>query len=122
MRVMVLVKATEESERGFVRSAWTEEMMAAMGRYNAELREAGILVAAEGLKPSSEGRRVVMEGDRRKVVVGPFEPAGELVAGYWLWEVRDLEEAMAWALRCPHPMPGGGVIEVRPLFGRSDLE
>ncbi len=115
MRVMVLVKATEDSERGDLPTAWTTEMMAAMGRFNDELREAGILRAADGLTPSSQGKRIAFDGPRRTVIDGPFADPGELVAGFWLWEVKDLDEAVAWAKRCPNPMPGPSEIEIRPL-------
>jgi len=122
MRVMVLVKATEESEKGFVRTAETTAMMEAMGKFNEELRDAGILRAADGLKPSSQGKRVAFDGPGRTVVDGPFGEAGELVAGFWLWEVKDLDEAVAWVKRCPNPMPGPSVIEIRPLYEMSDLQ
>ena len=119
MRVIVLVKATADSERGFEPDAWTTEMMAAMGRFNDELRAAGILLAAEGLQPSAQGRRVAFDGPHRHVTVGPFAPARDLVAGYWLWQVKDLDEAVAWVRRCPNPMPGPSEIEIRPLYALS---
>jgi hypothetical protein len=122
MRVMVLVKATEDSEKGLLKTAWAEEMMAAMGRYNDELREAGILVDADGLKPSSEGKRIAFDGAGRTVIDGPFANAGELVAGFWLWQVKDMDEAVAWVKRCPNPMPGPSVIEIRPLYEMADFE
>ena len=121
MRVMVLVKATDDSEKGLLPSAWATEMMAAMGRFNDELQRAGILLAAEGLKPSSQARRIAFDGKNRQVIDGPFEPPGEQVAGYWLWQVKDMDEALAWALRCPNPMPGPSQIEIRPLYEASDL-
>lgn len=121
MRVMVLVKATEDSERGFVPTDETRAMMEAMGRFNDDLAEAGILVAGDGLKPSSAGKRVAFDGAARTVIDGPFAPAGELVAGFWLWEVRDLDEAVAWVKRCPNPMPGPSEIEIRPLYEAADL-
>lgn len=121
MRVMVLVKATEDSERGFVPTDETRAMMEAMGRFNDDLAEAGILVAGDGLKPSSAGKRVAFDGAARTVMDGPFAPAGELVAGFWLWEVRDLDEAVAWVKRCPNPMPGPSEIEIRPLYEAADL-
>lgn len=121
MRVMVLVKATADSEKGVMPTAWTREMLAAMGRFNEELRAAGILLAAEGLVPSSQGRRIAFDGSRRTVIDGPFAPVEELVAGYWLWQVRDLDEAVAWAQRCPNPMPVPSHIEIRPLYEAADL-
>jgi len=121
MRVMVLVKATEDSEQGFLPTAWSTEMMAAMGRFNDELRQAGILRAADGLKPSSEGRRVGFDGPRRTVTDGPFATPRELVAGFWLWEVKDMDEAVAWVKRCPNPMPGPSEMEIRPLYELADV-
>jgi len=116
MRVMVLVKATEDSERGLAPDAWTRAMLAAMGRFNDELRAAGVLVAAEGLQPSSCGKRVAFDGASRTVIDGPFAATSELVAGFWLWEVADMAEAVAWVERCPNPMPGPSEIEIRPLY------
>lgn len=121
MRVMVLVKATAHSEAGVLSTAWTAEMLAAMGRFNEELRQAGVLVAAEGLKPSSFGKRVAFDGPDRTVIDGPFARTEELVAGYWLWQVRDMDEAVAWARRCPHPMPERSELEIRPLYEAADL-
>jgi hypothetical protein len=122
MRVMVLVKATEDSEKGFVHT--TEEMaaMAAMGRFNDELRKAGVLLAADGLKPSSHGKRVAFDGPGRTVIDGPFAETRELVAGFWLWEVKDMDEAVAWVKRCPNPMPGPSEIEIRPVYEMADLQ
>ena len=122
MRVMVLVKATEDSERGFVPTAETMAMLEAMGRFNGELAEAGILRAADGLKPSSQGKRVAFDGPGRTVSDGPFAATRELVAGYWLWEVKDMDEAVAWVRRCPNPMPGPSEIEIRPLYEMADLQ
>lgn len=122
MRVMVLVKATEDSEKGFTRDPWTTEMMAAMGRFNDELRKAGILLTADGLKPSSQGKRVAFDGPGRTVVDGPFPDARELVAGFWLWDVKDMDEAVAWVKRCPNPMRGPSEIEIRPLYEMADLQ
>ena len=119
MRVMVLVKATEDSEQGILPSA---ELLAAMGRFNEALAQAGILRAGDGLKPSAQGRRVAFEGDRRTVTAGPFAATRELVAGFWLWEVQDLDEAEAWVKRCPNPMPGPSEIEIRPLYEAADFE
>lgn len=121
MRVMVLVKATADSEKGFEPTPWTKAMMAAMGRFNDELRAAGILIDADGLKPSSHGKRIAFDGERRTVIDGPFPNAGELVAGYWIWNVRDMDEAVAWAKRCPNPMPGPSEIEIRPFYEAGDL-
>ena len=122
MRVMVLVKATEDSERGFLHTAGEAEMMEAMGRFNDELRKAGVFVTADGLKPSSHGKRVAFNGAGRTVIDGPFSAPGELVAGFWLWEVRDMDEAVAWVKRCPNPMPGPSEIEIRPLYEMADLQ
>ncbi|AJR24705.1 MULTISPECIES: YciI family protein [Sphingobium] len=121
MRVMVLVKATEDSERGFVATPETRAAMEAMGRFNDELAEAGILLAADGLTPSSQGKRIAFNGPNRTVIDGPFAQARELVAGFWLWEVKDMEEAVAWAKRCPNPMPGPSEIEIRPIYDLADL-
>lgn len=122
MRVMVLVKATEDSENGTLPSA---ELMEAMGRFNEELRQAGILRLADGLTPSSHGKRVAFDGPARTVISGPFAQTGaqarELVAGFWLWDVRDMDEALEWVKRCPNPMPGPSEIEVRPLYEMDDL-
>ena len=121
MRVMVLVKATEDSEKGFLPTPESMKAMAAMGRFNDELRKAGILRAADGLKPSSEGRRVGFDGPRRTVTDGPFATPRELVAGFWLWEVKDMDEAVAWVKRCPNPMPGPSEMEIRPLYELADV-
>ena len=121
MRVMVLVKATDDSEQGFQPTAESSAMLEAMGRFNEELAKAGILRAADGLKPSSEGKRVAFDGPGRTVVDGPFAATSELVAGYWLWEVKDMDEAVAWVKRCPNPMPGPSEIEIRPLYEMADL-
>jgi hypothetical protein len=118
MRVMVLVKATDDSEKGFLP---TTEAFEAMGRYNDELRNAGILRAADGLKPSSHGKRIAFDGTGRAVIDGPFAETRELVAGFWLWEVKDMDEAVAWVKRCPNPMPGPSEIEIRPLYEMADL-
>ena len=118
MRVMVLVKATADSEAGALPSA---DLLAAMGRFNEELTAAGIMLAGEGLKPSSQGKRVAFDRDERIVIDGPFAETKELVAGFWLWQVKDLDEALAWAKRCPNPMPGPSEIEIRPLYEMSDF-
>jgi hypothetical protein len=123
MRVMVLVKATEDSESGFdPKSPESQAMMEAMGRFNEELRAAGILRDADGLKPSSAGKRVAFDGPRRVVIDGPFAETKELVAGFWLWEVKDMDEAVAWVKRCPNPMPGPSEIEIRPLYEMADWQ
>ncbi|MGX9393247.1 YciI family protein [Nitrobacteraceae bacterium UC4446_H13] len=122
MRVMVLVKATEVSEQGFRSTPETAAMMEAMGRFNEELRKAGIFVAADGLKPSSHGKRIAFDGAGRTVIDGPFAAPRELVAGFWLWEVRDMDEAVAWVKRCPNPMPGPSEIEIRPLYELANLQ
>ena len=113
MRVMVMVKATEESEAGVMPST---DLLEAMGKYNEELVKAGIMLAGEGLHPSAKGTRVAFDGPNRTVIDGPFAETKELVAGYWLWEVKDLAEAVAWVKRCPNPMPGPSEIEIRPIF------
>jgi hypothetical protein len=121
MRVIVLVKATEDSEKGFLPSTWATEMMEAMGRFNDELRNAGILLMADGLRPTSQAKRVGFDGPSRSVIDGPFTETRELVAGFWLWEVKDMDEAIAWVKRCPNPMPGPSEIEIRPLYEMADL-
>jgi hypothetical protein len=118
MRVMVFVKATEDSETGVLP---TPEMLAAMGEFNDELIKAGILREADGLRPSSAGKRVAFDGAQRLVTDGPFAETRELVAGFWLWEVADMDEAVAWVKRCPNPMPGPSEIEIRPLYEMSDF-
>jgi hypothetical protein len=122
MRVMVLVKATEDSEKGFVRTPETMKMMEAMGRFNDELEKAGILRFADGLTESSRGKRVAFDGPGRTVIDGPFAHPRELVAGFWLWEVKDMAEAVAWVKRCPNPMPGPSEIEIRPLQELADFQ
>ena len=122
MRVMVLVKATAKSEKGFVLDAQTRTMMAEMGKFNDALRAAGILVTADGLKPSSAGKRVAFDGAGRTVSDGPFAHPEELVAGFWIWDVKDMDEAVAWVKRCPNPMPGPSVIEIRPFEAIEDLQ
>ncbi|MBW3608339.1 MAG: YciI family protein [Actinobacteria bacterium] len=118
MRVMVIVKATPESEAGQLPST---ELLAAMGKYNEELAKAGIMLAGEGLQPSSKGARVRFEGSERSVVDGPFAETKELIAGFWLWEVRSMEEAIEWVKRCPNPMEGESEIEVRQVFEADDF-
>jgi len=119
MRVMVIVKATANSEAGVMPS---EKLLAEMTEYNEELAKAGIMLAGEGLHPSSKGRRVRFAGGKRTVVDGPFTETKELVAGFWLWQVRSMEEAVEWLRRCPDPMPGEeSEIEIRPVFEASDF-
>ncbi|WP_181702582.1 YciI family protein [Chthonobacter albigriseus] len=118
MRVMVLVKATADSEQGVMPSA---ELMEAMGKFNEELVNAGVMLAGDGLHPSSKGKRVAFDGTSRTVIDGPFAETRELVAGYWLWEVRDMAEAVEWAKRCPNPMPGPSELEIRPLYEMADF-
>ncbi|EHM00849.1 DGPF domain protein [Acetobacteraceae bacterium AT-5844] len=118
MRVMVLVKATAESERGEMPPT---ELLEAMGRYNEELANAGIMLAGEGLKPSSQGKRVAFDGTGRTVIDGPFAATSELVAGFWLWQVKDMAEAVEWVKRCPNPMPGPSEIEIRPIYEAADF-
>ncbi len=121
MRVMVFVKATEDSEAGMKPSAELTDMFEAMGKFNEELVNAGVMMAGDGLKPSSHGKRVAFDGPGRTVIDGPFAETRELVAGYWLWEVKDMAEAVAWVKRCPNPMPGPSEIEIRPLYEMSDF-
>lgn len=118
MRVMVMVKATRSSETGVMPS--TEEM-AAMGRFNEELVKAGVMLAGDGLHPSSRGKRVRFSGPGRTVIDGPFPETKELVAGFWIWQVKSLEEAVEWVRRCPNPMPEDSEIEIRPLFEAEDF-
>lgn len=113
MRVVVFVKATADSEAGALPSA---ELVEAMGKYNALLIEAGIMVGGDGLQPSSAGKRVLFDGEERTVTDGPFAETKEVVAGYWLWEVKDMDEALAWVKRCPNPMPTKSEIEIRPVI------
>ena len=119
MRVMVIVKATKNSETGVMPG---EELLTAMGKYNEELVKAGIMLAGEGLQPSANGKRVRFSGGRRTVVDGPFAETKELIAGFWLWQVRSMEEALEWARRCPDPMPGEDAeLEIRPIFEAEDF-
>jgi hypothetical protein len=123
MRVIVLVKATEDSEKGFIPTTEMKEMMEAMGRFNEELINAGIMQPGDcdGLKPSSYGKRIAFNGTSRTVIDGPFAEPRELVAGFWLWEVKDMDEAVAWVKRCPNPMPGPSEIEIRPIYEADDF-
>jgi len=118
MRVMVMVKATSDSEAGSMPST---KLLEAMGNYNQELINAGIMKAGEGLHPSSEGKRVRFEGASRTIVDGPFPATSELVAGFWLWDVKDMDEAVEWVKRCPNPMLGESEIEIRPFFEAEDF-
>lgn len=121
MRVMVFVKATEESEKGVAPTPEAMEAFAAMDKFTEDLVKAGVFVAAAGLKPSAEGKRIAFDGARRTVIDGPFAEARELVAGFSIWEVKDMDEAVAWAKRCPNPMPGKSEIEIRPFYEVADL-
>jgi len=118
MKVTVLVKATPESEAGQLP---TQELLAAMGEFNESLVKAGIMVAGEGLKPSRLGKRVHFSGKTRTVTDGPFAETKELVAGFWIWQVRSIEEAVEWVKRCPNPMLTDSDIEIRPIFGPEDF-
>jgi hypothetical protein len=118
MRFMMIVKASKDSEAGKMPG---EDLIAAMGRYNEELANAGALLAGEGLHPSSKGARVRFSGDRRTVALGPFAPAEELISGFWLIQADSIEEAIAWAKRCPNPMEGDSDIEIRQVFEAEDF-
>lgn len=118
MRVMVMVKATKSSEAEVMPD---EKLFAAMGAYNEELVKAGIMLAGEGLHPSSRGVRVRFSGDQRSVIDGPFAETKELVAGFWLWKVNSMEEAIEWIKKCPNPMPEDSEIEIRPVFEAEDF-
>ena len=118
MRVMVFVKATADSEAGVMP---TRELFEAMGQFNQELIAAEIMKDGDGLKPTSMGKRVQFDGTSRLVIDGPFAETKELVAGYWIWQVKDMDEAVAWVKRCPNPMPGPSEIEIRPFFEMEDF-
>jgi len=119
MRVMVIVKATRNSEAGVMPG---EELLAAMGQFNEALVKAGIMQAGEGLHPSSAGKRVRFAGGQRTVTDGPFTQTGELIAGFWIWKVQSMDEAVAWVRRCPDPMPGeDATLEIRPIFEADDF-
>jgi hypothetical protein len=118
MRVMVIVKATRDSEAGMMP---TPQLIADMGAFNQKLIEAGIMTDGAGLKPTSKGARVAFSGEDRAVSKGPFGNVEDLVAGYWIWKVKDLDEAVDWVKRCPNPMPGPSTIEVRPLYEEEDF-
>lgn len=121
MRVMVFVKATEDSERGLPPATDMREMFEEMGKFNDELIKAGIMKDGDGLKPSSHGKRITFDGKSRTVKDGPFPHPNELVAGFWIWEVKDMDEAVAWAERCPNPMPGPSELEIRPFYEEADF-
>ncbi|AGW90507.1 MULTISPECIES: YciI family protein [Cupriavidus] len=118
MRVMVMVKATSDSEAGKMPGT---ELLAAMGNFNEELVKAGVMLAGEGLHPSVKGKRVRFSGEQRTVIDGPFPQTNELVAGFWLWQVKSMDEAVEWVRRCPNPMEGESEIEIRPLFETEDF-
>lgn len=118
MKVIVFVKATQESEAGVMPST---EMLTEMGKYNEELVKAGIMLAGEGLKPTSEGARVHFSGTKRTVIDGPFTETKELVAGFWIWQVKSMDEAIEWVKRCPNPMIAESEIEIRPVFEPDDF-
>src|SRR5262245_56394877 len=119
MRVMVIVKATKNSEAGVLPD---EKLLAAMGKFNEDLVKAGVMLAGEGLHPSAKGKRVHFAGGKKTVLDGPFAETKELIAGYWLWQVKSIEEAIEWVRRCPDPMPGEeGELEIRPVFEAEDF-
>jgi len=118
MKCMVIVKASKDSEKGTMPSA---ELLAAMGKYNGELKNAGILLACAGLKPTSQGKRVRFSGTQRTVTDGPFLDSEDQIAGYWLWQVESLEEAVEWVKRCPNPTPEDSDIEIRPEYEEADF-
>lgn len=118
MRVMVIVKATKDSEAGVMPS---EQLLADMGNFNEELVKAGVMLAGEGLQPTTKAARVEFSGAERVVVDGPFAETKELIAGFWLWQVRSMDEAIEWVRRCPNPHPGDSVIEIRPVFEADDF-
>src|SRR5678809_897847 len=118
MRVMVMVKATPDSEKGIMPS---EQLLTEMGKFNEELVKNGIMLSGEGLHPSSKGARVRFSGKNRKVIDGPFTEAKELVAGFWIWKVKSMQEAIEWAKKCPNPMEGESDLELRPIFEMEDF-
>ena len=118
MKVVVLVKATKESEGGEMPDT---ELLEQMGKYNEELVKAGVMLAGEGLHPSDKGKRVKFSGEKRSVIDGPFSETKELVAGFWIWQVRSMEEAVEWAKRCPNPMEGESELEIRQVFEAEDF-
>jgi hypothetical protein len=118
MKVLVLVKASPDSEAGVMPS---EALLGAMGKFNEDLVKAGVLLAAEGLRPSAHGKRVRFSDEKRSVIDGPFAETKELIAGFWLWQVKSIDEAVEWLKRCPNPMPGESEIEIRPVFELEDF-
>jgi hypothetical protein len=118
MRVMVMIKADKDTEAGVLPS---QELLAAMGKYNEELVKAGIMLAGEGLRPSSKGVRVRFSGSQRTVIDGPFAETKELLAGFWLWQVKSMDEAIEWLKRCPNPTGAESVVEIRPVYEAEDL-
>jgi hypothetical protein len=118
MRVMVMIKADKDTEAGVMPS---QELLAAMGTYNEELVKAGIMLAGEGLHPSSKGKRVRFSGSKRTVIDGPFAETKELLAGFWLWKVKSMDEALEWVKRCPNPTGAESVVEIRPVFEAEDF-
>ena len=118
MRVMVLVKANEDSEASVMPDT---QLLAEMGKYNEELVKAGIMLAGEGLHPSSKGKRVLFSGTNRSVTDGPFAETKELIAGFWLWQVKSMDEAVEWVKRCPNPMNEDSIVEIRPVFEMEDF-
>jgi hypothetical protein len=118
MRVMVIVKASPDSEAGVMP---TTELLTEMGKFNEQLVKAGVMLAGEGLHPSSKGKRVRFDGTKRSVIDGPFAETKELIAGFWLWQVKSMDEAVEWARRCPNPMNEGGELEIRQVFEAEDF-
>jgi hypothetical protein len=118
MRCIVMIKATKDSESGVMPST---ELLTEMGKFNEELVKAGVMLAGEGLQPSSKGKRVRFAGKKRSVIDGPFTETKELIAGFWLWQVRSMEEAIEWVKRCPNPMAGESEIEIRQVFEMEDF-
>lgn len=118
MRVMVIVKATKDSEAGLMPST---ELFESMGKFNEELVKAGVMLSGDGLKPSAKGARIHFDGDKRTVSNGPFAQPEQLVAGFWIWKVNSLDEAIAWAKKCPNPMPGPSDLEIRPFYEVEDF-
>lgn len=122
MRVMVFVKATEDSEKGLPPKAEFQQLMDEMGKFNEDLIKAGVLLDGDGMRPTSDARRIVFNGTNRTVRNGPFLPATEQVAGFWIWEVKDMDDAVAWAKKCPNPMRGPSEIEIRPFYQAEDFK
>ncbi len=118
MRFVILIKATKDSEAGVMPS---EQLLTEMGRFNEELVKAGVMLAGEGLQPSSKGARVRFSGTKRTVIDGPFAETKELIAGFWIWQVKSKDEAIEWVKRCPNPMPGESEIEIRQVFEAEDF-